>query len=135
MSVSVWIDTVNITELASLYHRAPRVMDAEIRKLNDDIARIIITALKAYPHRPNSRYQRTYRLRRGWHDAERITMSDWTLTFSNPVPYVKWVQGEQQAWMHKPYWRTVRQILDAFRDDIARMTERALDRVVDSVER
>lgn len=74
----------------------------------------IHAALRLYPSPPpNSTYQRTYALRRGWQKRS-ISYGDVVgRELSNAVGYAPYVQGHgQQAAIHQRRWRSEVMILD-----------------------
>ena len=86
--------------------------------------------LKHYPNkRPNQKYIRTYKLRRGWtFKAERTKTRIY-----NSVEYAPFVQGDKdQAWMHAGRWRTVSKVTADNTKGMIHAADQALTRYLKS---
>lgn len=106
-------------------------MDANLRQQADRhlaaFAVAFIGEARRYPPQPAPRsgrapYRRTGNLARQW--AVRRQQPG-LIEITNVADYAEYVQGEQQAWMHRGVWMTVRDISDRvwprFRDQIVRL--------------
>lgn len=83
--------------------------------------RRLVERLTDYPpERSGQRYQRTYRLRRGWERSTPV-VGAFGLQLVNATEYAQFVQGAQQARMHQGRWLTV--------DEIARQETNATVKV------
>jgi hypothetical protein len=125
--------------LVAQFHNAPQIVSDEATRAVQGELKNVVTALTIYPaERPNQRYQRTYELERGWRSAQpkwRITLREFFVQLTNRVPYVKWVQGEQQAWFHRGRWTKASVIMLEHRDSIANALRRAADKAAQRIAR
>lgn len=109
ISVEPWIgidDAIaRITRLASLAG-----LESELEAAADEI----LPDLKTYPpERPGQKYVRTFELRDTWRksEAQRV-VSAVSVNITNPTEYGPFVQGDDQAEVHRGRWSTVKKIAD-----------------------
>lgn len=81
-------------------------LDSEIEQGADTIA----TALAEEPaERPGQRYRRTHKLSGGWKRSDaRRTGRSVLVDVTNETPYGLWVQGEDQAEVHRGRWKKLK---------------------------
>lgn len=83
-------------------------LDAELEAGADPI---VTEAQQEPPERPGQRYVRSHRLSGSWKRSEaRRSAGMVEVDVTNPTEYGPFVQGEEQAWMHKGRWKTIRRI-------------------------
>jgi hypothetical protein len=93
-----------------------RGLDSELEQGGD----AIVTAAQIEPpERPGQRYRRSHRLSGSWRrtDARRAG-SAVIVDVGNPTPYGPFVQGDDQAEMHRGRWKKLRTIADEQRGAI-----------------
>lgn len=79
-----------------------------LRGIADQVTR---RAQQYPPERPGQRYRRTETLKRAWRRDEGMFFDGgFVVTVSNATPYAPFVQGDNQAWMHKGRWESVTEI-------------------------
>ena len=103
----------------SAFGEAPDIVREEVTEATERAGDALTKQLATYPAPPpRSRYVRTGNLRRGWLNAKPIVRdgggrfatgsSIVMVTYSNPVTYTPYVQGDtRQAWMHQGRWDTI----------------------------
>lgn len=110
MTIRLDIDTSQIDAAAAalLGLADPRGL-APLTPTLDSIGKDIAGVMAVYPpERPNSTYVRTGDLGRGWRVEDGVYLEGgYVVTASNAVEYAPWVQGDDQAWMHKGRWDTI----------------------------
>ena len=112
--MSLKVETRGAEILATRY----RAFDGKAtltRVANEYLARMQIDLNHYPPVPPRSKYKRTGRLGRGW--LHRTEGAQGIVRLENVTPYAPWVQGYQQAWMHKATgWETVEQVMARYHD-------------------
>lgn len=92
-----------------------RELASEIRKAQAIVRKSIVSQRTVEPPPPpNSTYQRTGQLSRGWERAVPILTNDGTIMqLINSVTYMPFVQdADEQAAVHQDRWETNQQIAD-----------------------
>jgi hypothetical protein len=85
-----------------------RGLDSELEGAGDDIAK---EARVEPPERPNQRYIRKHKLSGSWHRSPaRRTAGAVEVDVSNPTEYGPFVQGEDQAEIHRGRWKKLKTI-------------------------
>lgn len=106
--------------IASLTLMQPeRTVDLVLRQAAQEMA----ARLARYPRPPaSSTYVRTGTLRQAW----RSTGASLHYVVGNNVRYATYVQGSDQAWMHRGRWETAEQAAIAAAEQIARDSGQAM---------
>lgn len=99
----VEVITQRLNTLSSLHG-----LDIELEGAGDDIVK---EAAQEPPERPGQRYVRSHKLSGGWkRSAARRTGSAVEVDVTNPMSYGPFVQGEDQAEIHKGRWKRIKAI-------------------------
>lgn len=129
--MSVTVQLQGDERLMQQFRQAPQIVSDEATRAVEGELKRVKTALSLYPaERPNQRYERTYALERGWLNAQprwRISVRNFVVELTNRVPYVKWVQGDDQAPVHRSRWTKATVIMLEQRDSIRNALRRAAD--------
>jgi len=83
------------------------------------------------PQRQESTYVRTGALKHRWTIQTRDR--GFTVIVGNNISYGRFVQShEDQAWMHKDYWHTDKQVVEEDGGKVIKMVEGAINKIVNS---
>lgn len=122
MSVKV---EVRGAEILAMKYRGFDGADILTRVANDYLSRMQIDLNHYPPAPPKSRYKRTGRLGQGW--LHRTEGAQGIVRLENVTPYAPWVQGYQQAWMHRATgWETVETVMRRYREPMIASLRRAV---------
>ena len=133
-------DNVRIEGLAELVrglHRFPQTLQGSLRYAIDQGLLVMQGKLSVYPPAiPGSRYERTGQLGGGWAGAEHAfrMAGRWVEgRATNNTLWTGYVQGEQQASVHKGRWLTAEQVIEQTQGEIDRLLQEAGERALSGV--
>lgn len=119
--MSASVEIIGLENLIARWRGAPKIVQEEMSDALDTAFSRVIPHLATYPPETGGSYVRTYKLRRGWTQTDRkfvVRGGEISARLTNPVGYVKWVQGDEQAKVHQGRWQTVTQIVGATRMEV-----------------
>lgn len=116
-------------QLASIFGGFEAALPNRLRKATASARKLLVPLLAEYPEEPpNSRYQRTRQLGRGWERASPIVGTRFELV--NPVAHASLVQGDRQAWMHVNRWTPASEIAAEHEDEIVALYDDAVQETI-----
>ena len=115
--------TIDVSE--ALAKLDPKDMERALQAALTDAGNELRAPLQRYPP-PKPTYRQTGTLGRGW--GEPLIVNRLQVILGNNVPYGHWVQGSDQAWMHKGRWKTTEMVAREKANDIKQLIEAALAR-------
>lgn len=108
------VEILGLEALLNRFSNSRGIVADEMEDAIDTAFSDLIKWLTAYPAPPsNSRYQRTYKLKKGWQQTDRRFVSSGSTlraVLRNPVSYAGLVQGDDQAAVHRGRWKPASQI-------------------------
>ncbi len=117
-------------KISSIFGGFRDAMPTKLRKATAEARRILVPALSEYPPEPpDSRYQRTEELKRGWQRAAPIVGTQFELV--NPSEHARWTQADDQAWMHVGRWTPASEIAAEHEDEIVALYDDAVKETVE----
>ena len=118
--MSASVEIIGLENIIARFRGAGKMIEEEMSDALDTAFSRVIPHLAAYPSPTGGHYVRTYKLKRGWTETDRkfvVRGGEISARLTNPVSYVRFVQGDDQAAVHAGRWRTVDQIVGTTRMD------------------
>jgi hypothetical protein len=133
--VEIDIKVEGYDEAVIKLRQAPRILRRHLRRAMDKIVKTLVAVVQRYPPaRPESAYRRTGTLGRRWATEVTSYVGGVQGILDNPTPYGPYVQGEDQAWMHKDRWTTVPQAAEKKKRQVAGALQEGIDGAVKEME-
>ena len=119
--------TIRIDVSEAIAKLDPKDIKPAVAHALQGAADLLLVDIAKYPAPPpESSYVRTGTLGKSWN--QRVTQEPLQAIVGNPTSYGPYVQGDEQAWMHKGRWQTTAQVALKRATDIKRLIEAALAR-------
>ncbi len=132
------VEIQGLAPLLQALEHYPDLVRPELEQASEAALLSLIPPLADYPAAPSSStYRRSGTLGRTWTAARpefAPLSSGFEASIGNATPYGPFVQGDEQAEMHKGRWKTTKQIAEAHRGEIEQYFEKALQRVAQKLE-
>ncbi len=124
------VELLHLPEVqAALKDRAARLAPAFVKAATVS-RRLLGAELTKYPAaRPGSRYERTFKLKRGWERAPGVTGGA-AFQLINPVEYAPDVQGDGQRPAFRGRWETASSIAHRLHEEILAAYEAAVNEAI-----
>lgn len=134
--IEMQIKVEGLDKVREAFAKAPGVLDRHLRRAMDASIKTVQRPAQEYPPPPaGSTYVRTGTLGRRWSSRVESIAGGVRGTLENPTPYGPFVQGDQQAVVHRGRWRTLRQIAERAKKDVVEHHERELAAAIKEITR
>lgn len=120
---------LNVPNVAGALDAYPHIAAPLYERAAEAALLDVVGVVAEYPPKPpQSEYRRTGTLGRQWHVARpefRSSATEFTASLGNMTSYGEFVQGDDQAWMHRGRWWPVSQMVKARADRLESFFEAA----------
>jgi hypothetical protein len=123
-------------KIKKVLERAPFILRKHLRRAMQKVGFSVQRPAQVYPPPPSgSTYRRTGTLGRRWKTSVEQTIDGIAAIVENPTEYSPYVQGEEQAEVHRGRWRPIRKIIESLRGQHVKILEDAIAAAVKEMER